>query len=30
MTYSCAIFEPGDTLAQAQRRKYEAICDLPS
>ena len=27
MTYSCAIFEPGDTLAQAQRRKYQAICD---
>jgi len=27
MTYSCAIFEPGDTLADAQRRKYQAICD---
>jgi cyclopropane-fatty-acyl-phospholipid synthase len=25
MTYSCAIFEPGDTLADAQRRKYRAI-----
>jgi cyclopropane-fatty-acyl-phospholipid synthase len=27
MTYSCAIFAPGDTLAEAQRRKYQAICD---
>ncbi|HEX3264430.1 MAG TPA: cyclopropane-fatty-acyl-phospholipid synthase family protein, partial [Candidatus Limnocylindrales bacterium] len=28
MTYSCAVFGPGDTLADAQRRKYQAICDL--
>ncbi|HEY7258123.1 MAG TPA: cyclopropane-fatty-acyl-phospholipid synthase family protein [Gaiellales bacterium] len=28
MTYSCAIFEPGDTLATAQRRKYEALAEL--
>jgi cyclopropane-fatty-acyl-phospholipid synthase len=28
MTYSCAIFEPGDTLATAQRRKYEALAGL--
>jgi cyclopropane-fatty-acyl-phospholipid synthase len=28
MTYSCAIFEPGDTLATAQRRKYEALAQL--
>jgi cyclopropane-fatty-acyl-phospholipid synthase len=28
MTYSCAIFRPGDTLASAQRRKYERICAL--
>jgi cyclopropane-fatty-acyl-phospholipid synthase len=28
MTYSCAVFEPGDSLADAQRRKYAAICDL--
>jgi cyclopropane-fatty-acyl-phospholipid synthase len=28
MTYSCAIFEPGDTLEQAQTRKYEAICRM--
>jgi cyclopropane-fatty-acyl-phospholipid synthase len=27
MTYSCAIFEPGDSLADAQRRKYERLCD---
>jgi cyclopropane-fatty-acyl-phospholipid synthase len=27
MTYSCAVFErPDDTLADAQRRKYERIC----
>ena len=28
MTHSCAIFAPGDTLEQAQRRKYQAMCDL--
>ena len=28
MTYSCAIFEPGDSLADAQRRKYRAIAAL--
>jgi cyclopropane-fatty-acyl-phospholipid synthase len=28
MTYSCAVFEPGDTLADAQRRKYQAVCDM--
>jgi cyclopropane-fatty-acyl-phospholipid synthase len=28
MTYSCAIFEPGDTLESAQRRKYEALAAL--
>ncbi len=28
MTYSCAVFQPGDTLEQAQRRKYQAMCDL--
>ena len=28
MTYSCAIFAAGDTLEQAQRRKYQAMCDL--
>jgi cyclopropane-fatty-acyl-phospholipid synthase len=28
MTYSCAIFEPGDTLEAAQTRKYEAICRM--
>ena len=28
MTYSCAVFEPGDSLADAQRRKYDAMCDL--
>jgi cyclopropane-fatty-acyl-phospholipid synthase len=28
MTYSCAIFEPGDTLETAQRRKYEALAEL--
>ncbi len=28
MTYSCAIFEPGDSLADAQRRKYDAIAEL--
>jgi cyclopropane-fatty-acyl-phospholipid synthase len=28
MTYSCAIFEPGDSLADAQRRKYRAIAEL--
>ncbi|HET6849231.1 MAG TPA: cyclopropane-fatty-acyl-phospholipid synthase family protein [Gaiellales bacterium] len=28
MTYSCAVFEPGDTLADAQRRKYRAIAEM--
>ena len=28
MTYSCALFEPGDTLEQAQTRKYEAVCRM--
>jgi cyclopropane-fatty-acyl-phospholipid synthase len=28
MTYSCGIFEPGDSLADAQRRKYRAIAEL--
>jgi len=28
MTYSCAIFEPGDTLETAQRRKYESLAQL--
>ena len=28
MTYSCAVFEPGDTLAQAQERKYERLCAM--
>ncbi len=28
MTYSCAVFERGDTLEQAQRRKYEALADM--
>jgi cyclopropane-fatty-acyl-phospholipid synthase len=28
MTYSCALFEPGDSLADAQRRKYGAIAEL--
>ncbi len=28
MTYSCAIFEPGDTLADAQRRKLRAMAEL--
>ena len=28
MTYSCAVFAPGDTLASAQRRKYERLCAL--
>jgi cyclopropane-fatty-acyl-phospholipid synthase len=28
MTYSCAVFAPGDTLASAQRRKHERICAL--
>ena len=28
MTYSCAVFEPGDTLETAQRRKYEALAEL--
>lgn len=28
MTYSCAVFErPGESLADAQRRKYRRICD---
>ena len=26
MTYSAAVFEPGDTLEAAQLRKYEALC----
>jgi cyclopropane-fatty-acyl-phospholipid synthase len=28
MTYSAAVFEPGDTLEAAQIRKYEALCRL--
>jgi cyclopropane-fatty-acyl-phospholipid synthase len=28
MTYSCAIFEPGDSLERAQVRKYEALAAL--
>lgn len=28
MTYSAAVFEPGDTLETAQSRKYEALCRL--
>jgi len=28
MTYSCAVFAPGDSLAAAQRRKYRAIAEL--
>ncbi len=28
MTYSCALFQPGDTLEAAQTRKYQAMCDL--
>jgi cyclopropane-fatty-acyl-phospholipid synthase len=28
MTYSAAVFEPGDTLEAAQIRKYEALCGL--
>jgi cyclopropane-fatty-acyl-phospholipid synthase len=28
MTYSAAVFEPGDTLEQAQLRKYERLCRL--
>src|SRR5581483_4836250 len=28
MTYSAAVFEPGDTLEQAQVRKYEALCRM--
>jgi cyclopropane-fatty-acyl-phospholipid synthase len=28
MTYSCAVFEPGDTLETAQRRKCEALAQL--
>ena len=28
MTYSCAVFEPGDTLAQAQERKYARLCAM--
>ena len=28
MTYSCAVFEPGDTLETAQRRKYETLAEL--
>ena len=27
MTYSCAVWEPGDTLEQAQERKLRTICD---
>lgn len=26
MAYSCALFEEGDTLREAQRRKFDAIC----
>lgn len=26
LVYSCAVFEPGDTLEQAQRRKLDLIC----
>jgi cyclopropane-fatty-acyl-phospholipid synthase len=28
MTYSCAVWEPGDDLAAAQRRKYQAVAEL--
>jgi cyclopropane-fatty-acyl-phospholipid synthase len=28
MTYSAAVFEPGDTLEEAQIRKYEALCRM--
>jgi len=28
LTYSAAVFEPGDTLEQAQVRKYETLCRL--
>jgi cyclopropane-fatty-acyl-phospholipid synthase len=28
LTYSAAVFEPGDTLEQAQTRKYETLCRL--
>ena len=28
MTYSCAVFEPGDTLARGQERKYERLCEM--
>lgn len=28
MSYSCAIFNAGDTLASAQRRKHERLCEL--
>jgi cyclopropane-fatty-acyl-phospholipid synthase len=28
MTYSCAVFEAGDSLAQAQERKYERLCAM--
>jgi cyclopropane-fatty-acyl-phospholipid synthase len=28
MTYSCAVFERGDSLEQAQRRKFELMCEL--
>jgi cyclopropane-fatty-acyl-phospholipid synthase len=28
MTYSAAVFEPGDTLEAAQVRKYEALCRM--
>jgi len=28
MTYSAAVFEPGDTLEAAQIRKYEALCRM--
>ena len=27
MTYSCALWEEGDTLEQAQERKLRAICE---
>ena len=28
MTYSCAVFEPGEPLAAAQRRKYDLVADM--
>ena len=30
LTYSCAVFEAGDTLADAQVRKYDRLADLAS